>query len=210
MVCQSVLCVVIVVMLATAAIGIYGEGLTRKATDPLSWIYTREKAVTALKPVLPLLLLSLVMTAVGLIAGIRDQNGEKPVRDTQCLRDLTVKRAAGTNAEMRAEQSRQKRLFYGGWIVFALCMIPVLLYLAKGEHFPNGDLEPVFLSLVGHVLPWVAIGFSALSISTVLQEKSMQREIEAAKEQIKKENASGTGGEEKKTAVSNGWIRWLR
>ena len=41
---QSVLCIVLTVMIAAAAIGIYRDGLALKAADPLSWIFTREKA----------------------------------------------------------------------------------------------------------------------------------------------------------------------
>lgn len=187
---QSVLCVALAGLLAAAALGIYREGLGLKAADPLSWIYTREKAGAALRPVLPLLAVSLVLTVAGLVLGIRDEKAEKPVNDTECLRDLTVSRVAAPSDEMRAERARQKKLLAGGWAVFALCMVPVLLYLANGEHFPNRDLEPVFLALVGHVLPWIALGLAALMVSTVLQEKSMRREIEAAKAQIALEKSA--------------------
>ena len=67
---QSALCVILAVMLIVAALGIYRSGLAVKATDPLSWIYTREKAAQALTPVLPLLVIGLVLTAVGLVLGI--------------------------------------------------------------------------------------------------------------------------------------------
>ena len=152
-----------------------------------------------------------MLTGAGLILGIRDENAAKPVRDTECLRELTVSRVAAVSAEMRAERTKQKKLLWGGWAVFALCMVPILLYCANGEHFPNGDLEPVFLALIGHVLPWVAIGLTALMVSTVLQEKSMRREIEAAKEQRKLEKNTGVQPEsERKTEKARGSVRLLR
>ena len=211
LIAQSLLCAALVVMLILAALGIWREGLALKAADPLSWIYTRDRAAAALGPVLPLLILGLVMTAVGLVLGSRDENAEKPVQDTECLRDLTVSRVASASAEMRAERTKQKMFLRGGWAVFALCMVPVLLYITTGSHFPNGDLEPVFLALVGHVLPWIAIGLAALMVSTVLQEKSMRREIEAAKAQLRQEKAGGVKPEaaEKKPDRS-GAVRLLR
>ena len=188
---QSILCIILTVLLAAAAVSIYREGLALKAENPLNWIYRREKVGECLRPILPLLIVSLVVTAVGLVLGIRDENAAKPVKDTECLRDLTVRRVATTSEAMKAERTRQKKLLWGGWGVFTLSMVPVLLYMTNGDHFPNGNLEPVFLALIAHVLPWIAIGLAALMISTVLQEKSMQREIEAAQEQIRSEKAGG-------------------
>ena len=181
LIAQSLLCAALVVMLILAALGIYREGLALKAADP------------------------------GLVLGIRDENAEKPVQDTECLRDLTVSRVASASSEMQAERAKQKKFLLAGWAVFALCMVPVLLYITNGSHFPNGDLEPVFLALVGHVLPWIAIGLAALMVSTVLQEKSMRREIEAAKAQLRQEKAGGIKPEaaEKKPDRS-GTVRLLR
>lgn len=195
---QSVLCVVLIVLLASAAISIYREGVVLKAENPLNWIYSREKVGESLRPILPLLIAGLVMTVLGLVLGIRDEDAGKPVKDTECLRDLTVRRVAVPNEAMNAERARQKKLLWGGWGAFALCMVPVLLYMTNGEHFPNGNLEPVFLALIGHIVPWIAIGLAALMISTVLQENSMQREIDAAQEQIKSEKAGGVKAEAKK------------
>ena len=45
---QSALCVLLAIMLAASAIGIFREGLLLKAADPLSPIYTREKVLAAL------------------------------------------------------------------------------------------------------------------------------------------------------------------
>ena len=200
---QSFLCVLVTMLLAAAAIGIYREGSVLKMTDPLSWVYTREKVAEALGSVLPVLAISLMMNVVGLFLGIRDENEKTPARDTECRRDLIVSRVAAESTGMKAERSRQRRLLCGGWTVFVICMIPILLYVTDGKYFPNGNLEPVFLALVGHVLPWVVIGLAVLMIFSVLQEKSMLREIEAAKEQIEADKASGlhpvSKKEEKKT-----------
>ena len=77
---QSVLCVILAVLLAAAAIGICGEGLALKAADPLHGIFTREKAAAALVPVWPLLAVSLGLTITGLFLGVGDRNADKPSR----------------------------------------------------------------------------------------------------------------------------------
>ena len=113
---QSVLCVILAVLLAAAAIGICGEGLALRAADPLHGIFTREKAAAALRPVLPLLVLGLVMTAVGLFLGIRDENGEKPVKEPKALRDPAAGRAA-------AESAGKIRLLRTVLLVLAVALI---------------------------------------------------------------------------------------
>lgn len=95
---QSVLCVLIAAMLIAAAAGICREGLILKEADPASRIYTREKAAAALRPVLPLLVLGLVMTVSGLVMGIRDESGEKPVKDTEPGRDPNLPQTAVSGA----------------------------------------------------------------------------------------------------------------
>ena len=199
---QSVLCVVVCAMLAAAAIMIYRDGLALKAADPLSWIYTREKVAAAVGPVMPVLILGIVLTVVGLFMRISDANADKPAKDTEWQRDTVISRVATPSSEMKAERSRQRKLNYGGWGAFALCMVPILIYITNGNHFPNGDLEPVFLALIAHTLPWTLIGLGILMISTHLQEKSMEREILAAKEQIKLEKAGGV-----KTEADGGYGR---
>ena len=99
---------------------------------------------------------------------------------------------------MSRRMTQLSALLAQGLAAFALCMVPVLLYVTDARHFPNGDLEPVFLALIGHVLPWTAMGLAALMITSVLAEKSMLREIEAAKEQIRAEKNAGMSPEAKK------------
>ena len=51
---QSVLCVLLVILLAASAVAIYREGTARKAENPMEWIYTRETAAEKFKPIAPL------------------------------------------------------------------------------------------------------------------------------------------------------------
>ena len=44
-------------------------------------------------------------------------------------------------------------------------------------------------ALAIHVFPWIILGLGCLSISSILQEKSIQRETAAAQEQLKAEKA---------------------
>ena len=60
---QSALCILLVVMLAAAVIGIYRTGVAEKQENPLAWVYTREKVGAALKPIAPVFLLAAAVTA---------------------------------------------------------------------------------------------------------------------------------------------------
>jgi hypothetical protein len=77
---QSILCVVLAVLLATAVISIYREGLAAKAENPLAWIYTGEKVAERFKPIAPLFFLTVGLAVVGLILDVKDENGLKPVK----------------------------------------------------------------------------------------------------------------------------------
>ena len=191
LIAQSLLCVALVVMLAVSAIRIYRDGIAEKQENPLAWVYTREKAEAALKPVAPVFLLALGVTAACAVLNVRDENENKPVQDIELNRDLMRARVAEASEAMRREQALQKKLLYGGWGGFALCMIPVLFYMTNGDHFPNGDLEQVIGSLAAHVFPWIILALACLMVSTVLQEKSIRREYDAIMARIREEKAAG-------------------
>ena len=75
---QSALCLLIAVLLASSAIRIYLEGSAYQAAGhPSEWIYSREKVAAALGPILPLVLASVVMTVIGLVRDIRDEDAVK-------------------------------------------------------------------------------------------------------------------------------------
>ncbi len=77
---QSILCIALAVLLAAAALGIYREGIAVKADNPLLWVYTPERISAAFRPIRPLLWLAIGFAAAGMILGVKDENGLKPVK----------------------------------------------------------------------------------------------------------------------------------
>ena len=197
---QSLLCILLCMLLVLAALDIYREGAANKAEHPLDTIYTREKIETRLRPVAPLFLLSITMTAVGLILNIQDSNLDKPVRDVKYARDLIVSRIAEPDEAMKKERTKQRRLLMIGCLVFTACMAPVLVYLCSEAHFPEGDLERMIRGLAAVLIPWTALGFGGLTVCSVLQERSIRREFEAAQARLKEESLAGSNVERKPKA----------
>ena len=186
---QSVLCVLLCVLLAASALSIYREGLAHRAEDPMASIYTREKTAEKFKPIAPLFFGAIGMTVAGWILAVKDENADKPVMDAEIVRNLTVSRVKTPSEAMLEEQKKQKQLALTGWGLFALCMVPIAIYMLNGKHFPDGNLEEMIAALAIHVFPWIILGLGCLSISSILQEKSIQRETAAAQEQLKAEKA---------------------
>ena len=181
---QSALCVLIAILLSASVIRIFLDGSAWQAAGhPADWIYSREKVAAALTPILPLILISIAMTVFGLVKGVKDEDADKPVQDTELMRDLRCARIAEPSEEMAKERGLQKKLKIGGWIGFAVCMVPIFLYVTNKAHFALADAEGLdqsILALIAFVVPWTAIGLACLSVTTILQERSMQREIDAA------------------------------
>ena len=207
---QTALCVLIAVLLASSAVRIFIDGSAYQAAGhPSEWIYTREKVTAALMPILPLFLLSFAMTVYGLVKGIEDEEADKPVQDVERARDLVCARVAQPSEEMAKERALQKKLQLGGWIGFAVCMIPILLYITNGAHFALTDAEGLdhsIVSMIAYVVPWTVLGLACLIVTTVLQGKSMQREADAASTLMKEAAAAkaaeapSAGAESAKTA----------
>ena len=186
---QSALCVLIAVLLSGSAIRIYLDGSAWQAAGhPSDWIYTREKVASALAPILPLILASVVMTIIGLVKDIKDEDADKPVQDAEISRDLIVARVRQPSPEMVKEQELQKKLRIGGWIGFAVCMIPIFIYVTNADHFAETDalgIDRSIIALVTFIVPFTIAGLACLVVTTLLQEKSMQRETDAANAAIK-------------------------
>ena len=188
---QVVLCVLLVVLLSISAVGVYRDGMARRVDNPRVAIYTREIAAERFAPLAPLTFIAIGMMIAGIALGIRDENADKPVKDSELVRDIAVARVATPSQAMRQAQAAQRRLRIAGWTIFGACAIPVCLYLAKADHFPLDDLEGMFYALIRVALPWAAAGIGALAVTSLMLEKYVVQEIEAAKAQLALERANG-------------------
>lgn len=193
MIVQSVICALVAGLLAWSALSLYFTGMAEKAGgDLFFYIYTREKVGAKLLPLMPLIFLGLGMTLAGLILGVRDESADKPVRDPETLRDLTCARVRNPSAAMTAEHARQQKLLYGGWIGFAVCMVPVGVYILNPAHFDRPlDTESDLYALMKVFAPFTLLAIGCLAVTTVLRQKSIAREAEAAKLQSAAEKAAG-------------------
>ncbi len=139
---QSLLCVALAVLLAAAVIGVCREGLALKAADPLSWIFTREKLAAALRPILPLLVMSLVVTVAGLVFGIRGDSGNRPAQEKRPRRTSeAVKAQSWAEKEVgirgKATRAPQKmRILRIALLALAVCLIIAGVF--------NGSARDVF------------------------------------------------------------------
>ena len=188
---QAVVCIALVVLLSLSAISIYREGSARKAEHPMESVYTPGEVAGRFAPIAPLLFAGLGLLVAGLVLGAKDENADKPVTDAELNRDLVIARVAQPSEAMLTEQRAQRRLAWIGWAVFALCMVPILIYIMNPAHFPEADLEGMFFSLLRVFLPWTAVGLGALAVTSILREKSVLRQTEAAQAQLKAEKAAG-------------------
>ncbi len=188
---QAAVCIALVVLLSLSAISIYREGSARKAEHPMESVYTPGEVAGKFAPIAPLLFAGLGLLVAGLVLGAKDENADKPVTDAELNRDLVIARVAQPSEAMLTEQRAQRRLAWIGWAVFALCMVPILIYIMNPAHFPEADLEGMFFSLLRVFLPWTAVGLGALAVTSILREKSVLRQTEAAQAQLKAEKAAG-------------------
>jgi len=188
---QAAVCIALVVLLSLSAISIYREGSARKAEHPMESVYTPGEVAGKFAPIAPLLFAGLGLLVAGLVLGAKDENADKPVTDAELNRDLVIARVAQPSEAMLTEQRAQRRLAWIGWAVFALCMVPILIYIMNPAHFPEVDLEGMSFSMLRVFLPWTAVGLGALAVTSILREKSVLRQTEAAQAQLKAEKAAG-------------------
>ena len=189
LIAQTVLCCLLVFFLAYAAIRLYREGIARKADQPLAAIYTAENVTDILIKLSPLFFALVGMTAAGLRLGIRDEREKRPVKNPALERDLLVSALPSPGKTIQKERRVQRCVRWSGRAAFGLCMAPELIYCTKKDHFPGGDLENMIISLTMAVFPWIAAGFFFLILAGLLEEKSILREADAARKQLREDRS---------------------
>ena len=171
---QTLVCILLAALLCASAVSIFREGSARRAEDPQESIYTREIVAEKLTPVAPLFLASVGLLIAGAVLGVKDDHAGRPVRDPEPGRNLVVPRAKAPSGDMEKERRRQKKLRLIGWGVFALCMVPIAVYLIDPSHFPEQDPEGMFRALLQVCIPWTASGIGALAVTSVMGEKQIR------------------------------------
>ena len=126
MIIQSLLCVLSVIMLMSAAIGIYSEGKQRKAEDPTAYIYTREAAVKAAAPGAVVMLLGLCLSIAGWAMDIHDEAADKPVMIPEfagCMKEQLKEGAAGEEKNDPSKKNRLNRIRLAVFVAAVICII---------------------------------------------------------------------------------------
>jgi hypothetical protein len=197
LVLQAAVCAALAVLLSISAVSIYREGSARKAENPMESIYTPEAVSEKLVFLAPLFFAGAGLLIAGLVLDLKDEDAEKPVKDAETGRDLAVSRVSQPSESMLTERRNQNRLLWTGRCLSVLCMIPLLIWLLNPAHFPEADPEGMFRSLLRVLMPCTAAALGSLTVTRVLREKSLLREMKAAQERLKEERAAGTEAPEK-------------
>ena len=74
----SLLCILLAVLICSAAVGIYREGSRRKEEHPLETVYTKEAVEVASAHIAPLLIVTAVMAGGGILLGAGDDRKVYP------------------------------------------------------------------------------------------------------------------------------------
>ncbi len=132
MIIQSLLCILSVILLMSAAIGIYSEGMSRKAEDPTEHIYTREAAVKAAAPGALALLFGLCLSVAGWAMGIHDENEDKPVMIPEFAGSMKEQSKTGAIKEQEGF-SQKKKLSRIRLLVLIIAVICIIAGIANNN-----------------------------------------------------------------------------
>ena len=127
---ESALCALAAGLLSAAAIRMYVHGAAIQASgDLFYYIYTREKVVTALEAILPLITALIAFTVAGWVLGIRDEAADKPA----ALNGMDLKQSTARAVPQKA--GRREHIIR----IIILILAVVLIFLGVR----NGGLEDV-------------------------------------------------------------------
>ena len=145
---QSLLCAALAILVACAVIGVYREGAADRAEHPLDWIYTREATAERLAPAVPVLFVSLAVTAAGLVLGVRDERADRGKINEETRRELAASRTREPGEAVKKERRRRT-------LRIVLLAAALLLILAG---IRNGSARDVLVKAVGICTECVGLG----------------------------------------------------
>ena len=140
---QAAICVLSALLLAGAAIGIYHEGIIRKAQDPAAYIYTKEAALNEAAPGAALIIVGLSLSVIGGTLGIRDEKADRPVTDKDCLRSS----GAENGKAISDEKLRKSRL-----IVLTIAFFCIIAGII------NGNMSSILVKAINICTECIGLG----------------------------------------------------
>ena len=149
---QSIICILAVILLTGAAIGIYGKGKAAKAEDPTAYIYTRESAVSAAAPGVFMLIAGFGFSIAGAVMGICDENDDKPASADACGDGM--KRAAEAQAAKNPEKAaawkgRMYKIRLAVLVVSVICIIAGMV---------NGNMKDILIKAINICTECIGLG----------------------------------------------------
>lgn len=103
---QTLLVILICVLLAAGAIGIYREGMQARAADVTAWIYTKEIVAGALEKLLPAIIGTAALVIIGQFAGRKGQDGTDAGKPLSSKKDSRTAPASGKAASAASMEER--------------------------------------------------------------------------------------------------------
>ena len=148
MLIQTVLCILLAILLASAAIRIYREGANlQQAGEALAWIYTKEKVAQAFAPIIPVFFGAIGLMTAGLILGIRDERPVRPVRDDKTQPGFTGK----TTGDLAIKKSARKITIIRIVLIAAAAVMIVAGIL-------NGSMRDVLIKAINICTECIGLG----------------------------------------------------
>ena len=175
---QAALCTLLFALPAAGIMRIYAAHPGQGASA-----FTRDGLAAKLLPVVPVLIAMIAVNTAARASGLRPVDAGRPVRDAGVARDLIASRAS-LSGEMLRERSYQKRMRFFAITAFAVCMLPVVLFLTDAANYDIMDFEAVHAALLARLVPCAIVGFGLLSTGFILIDRSRRREAELGKPRL--------------------------